>query len=108
MIKNRDVYVEIFKALSDETRLEILDHLMQRQLCACQLQAVLDNSITQSSVSYHMKILMDAGLVLSAREGKWIRYSVDVDQFKHLQTFLSALSSKNNSLESEDFTTCKF
>ena len=108
MTDNRNVYVEIFKALSDETRLDILEKLTKHELCACELQAAISSNIAQSSLSYHMKILTDAGLILSMREGKWIRYSIDIEKFKQLQTFLSALSSQNNSLESEVLTKCKF
>lgn len=95
MMDNRSAYVEVFKALSDETRLDILEKLTTQELCACELQAAIRSNIAQSSLSYHMKILTDAGLILSVREGKWIRYSIDIEKFKQLQIFLYALTSQN-------------
>jgi ArsR family transcriptional regulator len=70
-------YVQLLKALSDETRLEIINMLSQGELCACK---ILDNfSITQPTLSYHMKILTECGLVNARREGAWMRYSIKKD-----------------------------
>ena len=60
--------VKIFKALCDEKRLAILNHLKSGEKCACVLQEPLD--LTQSGLSYHMKILCDSGIVTSRQEGK--------------------------------------
>ena len=64
----------LFKALGDENRLRILTMLGDRELCACKLLAALD--ITQPTLSHHMKILCDAGVVTARREGKWTHYAV--------------------------------
>ncbi|WWR17099.1 metalloregulator ArsR/SmtB family transcription factor [Lachnospiraceae bacterium JLR.KK008] len=63
---------KIFKALCDPKRLAILEQLRSGEKCACVLQEPMD--LTQSGLSYHMKILCDSGLVLSCQEGKWTHY----------------------------------
>ena len=62
----------IFKALCDPKRLAILEQLRSGEKCACVLQEPLD--LTQSGLSYHMKILCDSGIVASRQEGKWTHY----------------------------------
>ena len=59
-MNNKD-YVIVFKALADETRLAILDMLSKEELCACHI--LQEFEITQPTLSYHMKILVDSGLV---------------------------------------------
>ncbi len=64
----------IFKAFCDENRIRILKQLRTGEKCACVL---LDNlQITQPTLSHHMKILCDADIVISRKEGKWIHYSL--------------------------------
>lgn len=64
-----------FKALADENRLKILWFLTRGELCACNIQEQL--SISQSTLSHHMKILVDCGAVLARKEGKWTYYRID-------------------------------
>ena len=71
-------YVEnakVFKAFCDENRLRILQLLRSGEKCACVL--LDDLHITQSTLSHHMKILCDAGIVQGRKEGKWVHYSID-------------------------------
>lgn len=63
---------KVFKALCDPKRLAILEQLRGGEKCACVLQEPLD--LTQSGLSYHMKILCDSGIVVSWQEGKWTHY----------------------------------
>lgn len=63
---------KVFKALCDPKRLAILEQLRGGEKCACVLQEPLD--LTQSGLSYHMKILCESGLVDSRQEGKWTHY----------------------------------
>ena len=63
---------KIFKALCDPKRLAILEQLRSGEKCACVLQEPME--LTQSGLSYHMKILCDSGLVVSRQEGKWTHY----------------------------------
>ena len=62
----------VFKALCEPKRLAILEQLRSGEKCACVLQEPMD--LTQSGLSYHMKILCDSGLVVSRQEGKWTHY----------------------------------
>lgn len=64
----------IFKSLSDPKRLAILDLLRRGERCACALLDDLD--LTQSGLSYHMKILVDSGLVEARQEGRWTHYTI--------------------------------
>lgn len=71
-------YVEnakVFKAFCDENRLRILELLRSGEKCACKL--LDDLHITQSTLSHHMKLLCDAGVVQGRKEGKWVHYSID-------------------------------
>ena len=63
---------KVFKALCDPKRLAILEQLRSGEKCACVLQEPMD--LTQSGLSYHMKVLCDSGLVVRRQEGKWTHY----------------------------------
>ena len=63
---------KVFKALCYPKRLAILEQLRSGEKCSCVLQEPMD--LTQSGLSYHMKILCDSGLVVSRQEGKWTHY----------------------------------
>lgn len=65
-------YAMVFKALADETRLKIVEILSCGELCACDILESFH--ITQPTLSYHMKILTDSGIVISRKEGSWVRY----------------------------------
>lgn len=69
--------VSIFKVLSDENRLKILHYLKNSELCACNLEERLN--LSQSGLSYHMKLLVDAGLVIKRPEGNWVHYRINED-----------------------------
>ena len=80
-------YANIFKALSDETRLKIIDMLSDEQLCACKILECFE--ITQPTLSYHMKILTDCGLVKGEKKGSWMFYSVDTEKCSRIISFLN-------------------
>lgn len=65
---------KVFKAFCDEKRLQILELLRDGEKCACILQDHLD--MAQSSLSYHMKILCESGIVDSRQDGKWTHYKI--------------------------------
>jgi ArsR family transcriptional regulator len=73
---------ELFHALSDETRLAILDLLQDGEHCVCDLQDALDAA--QSRLSFHLKVLKDAGLVRDRRDGRWSYYEIDRDVLDEL------------------------
>jgi ArsR family transcriptional regulator len=64
----------LFHALSDETRLAVLDLLRDGERCVCELQDALDAA--QSRLSFHLRVLKDAGLVIDRREGRWSHYRI--------------------------------
>ena len=66
--------VKIFTALCDPNRLAVLELLQSGEKCACVLQEKL--SINQSTLSHHMRVLCDSGLVEGRKEGKWMHYSL--------------------------------
>lgn len=88
-------YVPVLKALSDETRLKIVDMLsgagQSGSLCACKI--LEEFSITQPTLSYHMKILKNCGIVVGTRDGAWMHYRLNresVDAFLNYVTDLTA------------------
>jgi ArsR family transcriptional regulator len=67
-------FVRVMKALSDPTRIKILKILERRSLCVCELQTALGTA--QSTTSKHLKILEDAGLTASHKDGLWVNYTL--------------------------------
>lgn len=83
----------LFKAFSDERRLEILRLLMSGERCACKLLEEIN--ISQATLSHHMKILCDAGVVHSRKDGKWIHYSINKDGVELAKRILHELIDNN-------------
>lgn len=73
---------QLFHALSDETRLGILAMLRDGERCVCDLQADLDAA--QSRLSFHLKVLREAGLVIDRREGRWAYYRINPETMTEL------------------------
>jgi len=88
--KNFSQYALFLKALSDETRVRIFDMLAHGELCACKI--LEEFKITQPTLSYHMKILCETGLVGSRREGVWIKYSINKDNLEIIQAFFDDIA----------------
>ncbi|MBN2557993.1 MAG: winged helix-turn-helix transcriptional regulator [Clostridia bacterium] len=65
----------VFRAFCDENRLRIIEKLREGEKCACDLLGQLD--IVQSTLSYHMGILLESGIVDGRKEGKWMYYSLN-------------------------------
>lgn len=83
----------VFKAFCDETRLCILDILKSGEKCACIL--LQDLNISQSTLSHHMKILVESEIVLARKEGKWIHYSISEKGIKNAQRILNEILPNN-------------
>lgn len=75
-----------FHALSDETRLRVVGLLAGGERCVCDLQDELDAA--QSRLSFHLRALRDAGLVVDRKEGRWNYYSLDPDALEAMRDFL--------------------
>lgn len=73
--------LNLFKALSDETRLRIIKLLEHGELCVCDIVAALN--MVQPQVSFHLSALKEAGLIKDRKQGRWVHYSInDSDMFK--------------------------
>lgn len=83
---------QVFKALGDETRLKIIEILSCGELCACDILESFD--ITQPTLSYHMKILTESGLVKSRKEGSWIRYSNNMELISEIKMFWDRITTE--------------
>lgn len=88
----------IFKAFCDENRVRIINHLKTGEKCACRLLEHLN--VTQPTLSHHMKILCDSGIVVGRKQGKWMYYSISADGAKLAADCLVQLTT----LESENQT----
>jgi ArsR family transcriptional regulator, arsenate/arsenite/antimonite-responsive transcriptional repressor len=93
-------YVPILKALSDETRLKIVDMLSCEQLCACKILERF--SISQPTLSYHMKILTACDLVHARRDGAWMKYTLNYDKSRELAAFIKLMISDKEACIFED------
>lgn len=80
---------QIFKALGDENRIQILKMLQTGEKCGCEL--LIDLNITQPTLSHHMKILSSSGIVKSRRDGKWLYYAIDCDGIMAVRTMMGSL-----------------
>jgi len=79
MTKYRQIrdLTEIFRALSDPGRFRIVKMLEQKALCVCEITAIL--GLAASTVSRHLSILRDAGIILDEKKGKWVNYRLNPD-----------------------------
>ena len=83
--------VTLFHALSDETRLALLDRLRDGERCVCELTEAMKTG--QSRLSFHLKVLKDAGLVEDRREGRWMYYSLSAQAVEELEGLVDALKN---------------
>ena len=89
----------VFKALSDENRIRILRLLHGGERCACKLLEELN--ISQPTLSHHMKILCDSGIVASRKEGKWMYYSISSEGVQVARGCLTDLTTVSSSAEAK-------
>ncbi len=86
-------HAKVFKAFCDEKRLQILDLLCGGEKCACVLLEQLD--LLQSGLSYHMKILVESGIVVSRQEGKWTHYMLSEKGSAYAIALLKEITTPN-------------
>ena len=94
MERNYTECVPVLKALADETRLEILHMLQEQELCACKIQEHF--KISQPTLSYHMKILIQSGLVTGRKDGLWMQYSICSKNFEATRDLLDFYLHSSN------------
>lgn len=85
----------ICKALGDPNRLKIVKMLSDGEKCGCKLLEAFE--ITQPTLSHHMKILSECGLVVARKEGKWSHYSLSSETLSMFKTFVSSLRCSKGS-----------
>lgn len=89
MTKKYEKNIKILKALSEVNRLKIVDMLSSGEKCAC---IILESfNFTQPTLSHHMKVLMDSGLVKCRKEGTWIHYRLDKELCDEVLDFLNEI-----------------
>jgi ArsR family transcriptional regulator len=86
----------LFHALSDETRLQLLDLLRDGEQCVCDLTDAL--AAAQSRLSFHLKTLKDAGLVTDRRQGRWVYYALNPEAVDAAAAFLFELRPRRSGL----------
>ena len=84
-----DRAAELFHALSDKARLEVIGLLLGGEHCVCELMDHLD--MGQSRLSWHLKTLSDAGIIVGRKEGRWVYYSLDMDALAEASSLLGAM-----------------
>ncbi|MET0514219.1 MAG: metalloregulator ArsR/SmtB family transcription factor [Nitrospiraceae bacterium] len=82
-------------ALSDETRVRLIERLGEGEQCVCDLTDSFKTG--QSRLSFHLKVLKDAGLVIDRREGRWVYYSLNGAGFEELEDLVRSLKSTTSS-----------
>jgi ArsR family transcriptional regulator len=88
---------QLFHALSDETRLAVLERLQQGEQCVCDLQSLLDAA--QSRLSFHLRVLREAGLVHDRKEGRWSYYRLDPDAINEARELLAHLGGTGSAAQ---------
>lgn len=76
-----------FHALSDPLRMNVIERLRKQEMCVCDLCDELD--VSQSKLSFHLRVLKDADLVRARPQGRWTYYSLNLEQFAALEQYLS-------------------
>ena len=82
----------LLKAMADPLRLQVLEALGGGERCVCELTSEL--GLAQSKLSFHLKVLREAGLIEARDEGRWVYYSLRTDAIEHLRGWLGDLAAK--------------
>ena len=89
--------IELFHALSDETRLEIIELLGRGERCVCDLTDALDAA--QSRLSFHLRVLKDAGIVRDRKDGRWVHYELDSEVFEEMEALVEGLKPRPSAVK---------
>lgn len=96
---------KVFKAFCDETRLAILEMLQSGEKCACVLLEEVE--VGQSTLSHHMKILLESGIISARKEGKWTYYSICEKGRKHALALLRSITESHMPTGEADEKCCE-
>lgn len=105
LMKNYKKDALVFKAFCDENRLQILDMLKEGEICACKILEKLN--IVQSTLSHHMKILLDSKIVNGRKEGKWTYYSINKQSFEEAKNILNYYIENRDKVKTNKKIKCK-
>lgn len=103
-IMNAVECTKILKALGEDTRIQIFEMLRDGKLCACNILDKFD--ITQPTLSHHMKILCDCGLVIAEKDWKWTHYSISCEKLNELLNYLGNTACRNGTDCNKEKNTC--
>lgn len=105
-MKNKyDETTKVFKAFSDSNRLMIVEMILDGEKCACTI--LEDLNISQSTLSHHMKILCDSGVVNCRKEGKWNYYSINKDGCKTIYDLLTIIMESSTIKNTDENFNCR-
>lgn len=96
---------KVFKAFCDETRLMVLEFLQSGEKCACILLEKVN--VGQSTLSHHMKILVESGVVSARRDGKWTYYSISSGGSRYAESLIRQLTTVTDKVENEEMRRCE-
>ena len=85
---------KLLKALSDPLRLQIIESLSGGKRCVCDL--INEIGLAQSKISFHLKVLKDAGLITDRQTGRWVYYQLNIDSLNSLQDWIELLKKAPN------------
>ena len=77
------------ESLSDPIRINILELMMNGEICVCDIVKI--TGLSQSKISYHIKILKDSGLISDRQEGRWVYYKLDLEVLSDIQNWMGNL-----------------
>lgn len=103
MLEDNKQIAKIFRALCDETRVEIIKLLKNQEMCACHISDNL--KLSQSKLSYHMKILCESNIIECWNEGKWTHYKINKEGSENAILILKKITELN--IVSKEFTCSK-
>ena len=86
---NSEQFVRIMESLSDPIMINILELMMNGEICVCDIVKV--TGLSQSKISYHIKILKDSGLITDRQEGRWVYYKLDLEILSDIQNWMGHL-----------------
>jgi len=87
---------ELFHALADEIRVEVVTLLLNGERCVCELMD--DLGMAQSRLSWHLKTLVDAGIISGRKDGRWVYYSLNADALGEARAILDSVKPSSRRL----------
>jgi len=93
-----DQFIGIMDSLSDPIRVNILELMMCGEICVCDIVKV--TGLSQSKISYHIKILKDSGLISDRQEGRWVYYKLDLEVLSDIKNWMGNLIQSSSSKRS--------